>query len=55
MASKLLKEILISTDGKDLTKNAIDRGIEQVKNSGANLHVLYVIDTVEFASTSTQS
>lgn len=50
MASKLYKRILIATDGKEYTKNSIDHGIEQAKNSGAKLYAFYVIDTVAYAS-----
>ncbi|MBU3967840.1 MAG: universal stress protein [Euryarchaeota archaeon] len=50
MASKLFKKILIATDGSEYTKNSIDYGIELAKNTQANLHVLYVIDTAAFAS-----
>jgi nucleotide-binding universal stress UspA family protein len=50
MASKLYKKILIATDGSEYTKNSIDYGIELAKNTQAELHVLYVIDTAAFAS-----
>ncbi len=40
---KLYKKILIATDGKEWSKRAIDYGIDQAKNSGAELHVIYVI------------
>ncbi|MBU4076499.1 MAG: universal stress protein [Euryarchaeota archaeon] len=50
MASKLYKKILIATDGSEYTKNSIDYGLELAKNTQAELHVLYVIDTAAFAS-----
>jgi nucleotide-binding universal stress UspA family protein len=43
MACKLYKRILIATDGKDYTKNAIDYGIELAKNTQAKLYVIYVM------------
>ena len=50
MASKLIKKILIATDGSEYTKNSIDYGIDLAKNTQAKLHVIYVIDTAAFAS-----
>jgi len=50
MASKLVKEILVATDGSQYTKNAIDYGIDLAKNLGAKLHAIYVVDTAAFAS-----
>ena len=50
MAGKLVKKILIATDGSEYTKNAVDHGIELAKNTGAKLYTIYVIDTAAFAS-----
>ena len=50
MASKLYKKILIATDGSEYTKNAVDYGIDLAKNSGAQMHAIYVVDTAAFAS-----
>ncbi|MDD5617044.1 MAG: universal stress protein [Candidatus Methanoperedens sp.] len=50
MSSKLYKRILIATDGSEYTKNSIDYGLELAKNTGAKVHVIYVIDTAAFAS-----
>lgn len=50
MASKMVKEILIATDGSQYTKNAIDYGIDLAKNLDAKLHAIYVVDTAAFAS-----
>jgi nucleotide-binding universal stress UspA family protein len=50
MASKLYKKILIATDGSEYTKNAVDYGIDLAKNIGAEIRVIYVIDTAAFAS-----
>ena len=50
MAGKLVKKILIATDGSEYTKNAVDYGIDLAKNTGAKLSTIYVIDTAAFAS-----
>lgn len=50
MASKLFKKILIATDGSEYTKNSVDYGIDLAKNTGAELHAVYVVDTAAFAS-----
>ncbi len=50
MTSKLFKKILIATDGSEYTKNAVDYGIDLAKNTGAELHAIYVVDTAAFAS-----
>ncbi len=50
MPSRLYKKILIATDGSEYTKNSVDYGIELAKNTGAELHAIYVIDTAAFAS-----
>ncbi|VVB85613.1 Universal stress protein [uncultured archaeon] len=50
MASKLVKKILIATDGSEYTKNAVDYGIDMAKNTGAKLYAIYVVDTAAFAS-----
>jgi nucleotide-binding universal stress UspA family protein len=50
MASKLVKKILIATDGSEHTKKAVEYGIELAKNTGAELYAIYVIDTAAFAS-----
>ncbi len=50
MASKLYTKILIATDGSEYTKNSIEYGIELAKNTQAELHAIYVIDTAAFAS-----
>ncbi len=50
MASKLFKKILIATDGSEYTKNSVDYGIDLAKNTGAELHAIYVVDTAAFAS-----
>lgn len=50
MASKFYKEILIATDGKESTGNAVDYGIELAKNCGAKLYAVYVIDSAAYAS-----
>ena len=50
MAGKLVKKILIATDGSEYTKNAVDYGIDLAKNTGAKLYTIYVIDTAAFAS-----
>lgn len=50
MASKLYKKILIATDGSEYTKNAVDYGIDLAKNTGAEIVVIYVVDTAAFAS-----
>lgn len=49
MASKLYKEILIATDGKESTINAVDYGIELARVTEAKLHVIFVIDTAAFS------
>ena len=50
MAGKLVKKILIATDGSEYTKNAVDYGIDLAKNTEAKLYTIYVIDTAAFAS-----
>jgi nucleotide-binding universal stress UspA family protein len=45
MASKLYRAILIATDGSEYIKKAVDYGIELASNTGAKLHVIYVVDT----------
>ncbi len=50
MASKLVKRILIATDGSEYTKNAVEYGIDLAKNTEAKLYAIYVIDTAAFAS-----
>ena len=50
MAGKLVKKILIATDGSEYTKNAVDYGIDLAKNTEAKLSTIYVIDTAAFAS-----
>ena len=50
MASKLVRKILIATDGSEYTKNAVDYGIDLAKNTGAKLYAIYVVDTAAFAS-----
>jgi nucleotide-binding universal stress UspA family protein len=50
MASKLFKKILIATDGSEYTKNSVDYGIDLAKNTGAEIHAIYVVDTAAFAS-----
>lgn len=50
MSSKLYKKILIATDGSEYTKNSVDYGVELAKNTGAQLHAIYVVDTAAFAS-----
>ncbi len=50
MASKLVKRILIATDGSEYTKNAVEYGIDLAENTGAKLYAIYVIDTAAFAS-----
>ncbi len=50
MASKLFKKILVATDGSEYTKNSVDYGIDLAKNTGAELHAVYVVDTAAFAS-----
>ncbi len=50
MASKLVKKILIATDGSEYTKNAVEYGIDLAENTGAKLYAIYVIDTAAFAS-----
>ena len=50
MASKLIRKILIATDGSEYTKNAVDYGIDLAKNTGAELYAIYVVDTAAFAS-----
>ncbi len=50
MSSKLYKKILIATDGSEYTKNSVDYGIDLAKNTEAELHAIYVVDTAAFAS-----
>ncbi len=50
MSSKLFKKILVATDGSEYTKNSVDYGVELAKNTGAQLHAIYVVDTAAFAS-----
>ncbi len=50
MTSRLYKKILISTDGSEYTKNAVEYGIELAKNTEAKLYAIYVVDTAAFAS-----
>ena len=50
MASKLVKKILIATDGSEYTKNAVEYGVDLAKSTGAKLYAVYVIDTAAFAS-----
>ncbi len=50
MASRLVKKILIATDGSEYTKNAVEYGIDLAKNTEAKLYAIYVIDTAAFAS-----
>jgi nucleotide-binding universal stress UspA family protein len=50
MAGKLIKKILIATDGSEYTKSAVDYGIDLAKNIEAKLYIIYVIDTAAFAS-----
>jgi nucleotide-binding universal stress UspA family protein len=50
MASKLIKKILIATDGSEYTKSAVDYGIDLAKNTESKLYTIYVIDTAAFAS-----
>ncbi len=50
MASKLVKRILIATDGSEYTKNAVEYGIDLAENTEAKLYAIYVIDTAAFAS-----
>ncbi len=50
MTGKLVKKILIATDGSEYTKNAVDYGIDLAKNTEAKLYTIYVIDTAAFAS-----
>lgn len=47
---KLVKSILVATDGSEYTKNAVDYGIDLAKTTGAKLHAIYVVDTAAFAS-----
>jgi nucleotide-binding universal stress UspA family protein len=50
MAGKLIKKILIATDGSEYTKSAVDYGIDLAKNTEAKLYTVYIIDTAAFAS-----
>ncbi|NJD76015.1 MAG: universal stress protein [Candidatus Methanoperedens sp.] len=50
MTSRLYKKILISTDGSEYTKNAVEYGIELAKSTEAKLYTIYVVDTAAFAS-----
>ncbi len=50
MPSRLYKKILIATDGSEYTKNSVGYGIELAKNTEAELHAIYVVDTAAFAS-----
>ncbi|VVB94414.1 Universal stress protein [uncultured archaeon] len=50
MVSKLYRKILIATDGSEYTKKAVDYGIDIADNTGAKLHVIYVVDTTSYGS-----
>ncbi len=50
MVSEFYRNIVIATDGSENSKRAISYGIEIAKLSGATVHALYVVDTVNFSS-----
>jgi len=50
MVSKLIRNILIATDGSEYTKKAVDHGIELAINTGAKLQAIYVVDTGAYKS-----
>jgi nucleotide-binding universal stress UspA family protein len=50
MGSEIYKKILITTDGSEKNRKAINYGIELARLSDAKVHVAYVVDTASFES-----
>jgi len=47
---ELYRKILIATDGSAQTKKAVEHAIELARLMGAKLYVVYVVDTIAFAT-----
>ncbi|MXV60513.1 universal stress protein [Natronorubrum sp. JWXQ-INN-674] len=40
-----IRSILVATDGSDSAKDALERGLQLAEATGANVHILSVVDT----------